>query len=215
MTSASALIATATTLLGLAGLLAAKRADSQLGVWLTKPVAAAGFIALALTVGALETTYGQWIVLGLVLSFFGDVFLIPEDRPGVFKAGLGSFLLGHVAYTIAFSTLPVSVLVAGATALVCAVAAAGVLVWLGPNLDSDMRVPVYAYVAVISSMLVMASSCAFASDRPDIFAGALLFYLSDLSVARDRFVAPGFWNGAWGLPAYFVGQLVLAYGSGL
>jgi hypothetical protein len=34
--------------------------------------------------------------------------------------------------------------------------------------------------------------------------------LSDLSVARDRFVAPGFVNRAWGLPTYFAAQLLLA-----
>jgi hypothetical protein len=43
--------------------------------------------------------------------------------------------------------------------------------------------------------------------------GALLFYLSDFAVARDKFVAPGFWNGAWGLPFYFVAQLNLAFGA--
>ena len=40
--------------------------------------------------------------------------------------------------------------------------------------------------------------------------GAAMFCVSDLSVARDRFVSPGFVNGAWGLPLYFGGQLLLA-----
>jgi uncharacterized membrane protein YhhN len=31
-----------------------------------------------------------------------------------------------------------------------------------------------------------------------------------LSVARDRFVVPGFVNRAWGLPLYYAAQLVLA-----
>jgi len=30
-------------------------------------------------------------------------------------------------------------------------------------------------------------------------------------VARDRFVAQGFINRAWGLPMYYGGQLLLAY----
>ena len=41
--------------------------------------------------------------------------------------------------------------------------------------------------------------------------GAFGFALSDVSVARDRFVEPAFANGAWGLPAYFASQCVIAY----
>ncbi|MDP6980967.1 MAG: lysoplasmalogenase [Myxococcota bacterium] len=202
------------TVLGLAGLLIANHRGSKRGKWCTKPVAAAGFIAVALVVGALDSSYGSWILAGLVLSFFGDVFLIPDDRPASFKAGLVSFLLGHVAYAIAFTRLAGDTSVAIVAGLVCTGAAGIVLRWLWPHLGADMRIPVVAYVVVISTMLVLATSSGVAEVRPDIFVGAFLFYLSDLSVARDRFVAPGFWNGAWGLPAYFGGQLVLAWGSG-
>ena len=45
---------------------------------------------------------------------------------------------------------------------------------------------------------------------PWIAGGALAFYLSDLSVARDRFVRPAFVNRAWGLPLYYGAQFVLA-----
>jgi len=41
-------------------------------------------------------------------------------------------------------------------------------------------------------------------------AGAVTFYVSDLSVARDRFLAPGFVNRLWGLPLYYGAQLLLA-----
>jgi hypothetical protein len=43
--------------------------------------------------------------------------------------------------------------------------------------------------------------------------GALGFALSDVSVARDRFVSSGFVNSAWGLPAYYLSQLALAYSA--
>ena len=38
-----------------------------------------------------------------------------------------------------------------------------------------------------------------------------LFFVSDLSVARNRFVAREFSNLVWGLPAYFGGQLLIAW----
>ena len=43
-----------------------------------------------------------------------------------------------------------------------------------------------------------------------VLAGAVLFFLSDLGVARDRFVSPGVWNRAVGLPLYYGAQLLLA-----
>jgi uncharacterized membrane protein YhhN len=43
-----------------------------------------------------------------------------------------------------------------------------------------------------------------------IGAGAVAFYLSDLAVARERFVVSSRWNPTWGLPLYYGGQLLLA-----
>ena len=43
---------------------------------------------------------------------------------------------------------------------------------------------------------------------------AVAFYLSDVSVARDRFVAPGFGNRIWGLPLYYAAQLLFALSTG-
>jgi hypothetical protein len=50
--------------------------------------------------------------------------------------------------------------------------------------------------------------------RPGVRAGALLFYLSDLLVARDRFVRPGIVNRVVGLPLYYAAQLLLASAVG-
>jgi uncharacterized membrane protein YhhN len=43
-----------------------------------------------------------------------------------------------------------------------------------------------------------------------ILAGALMFFLSDLSVALARLVHTDFPNYVWGLPLYYAGQLCLA-----
>jgi len=197
----------------LVALLIAEKRDSRAGIWIAKPIAALGYLVLAISVGALETAYGQLIFAALVLSFFGDVFLIPDKSPPAFKIGILSFLLGHVAYTVAFATRDIDWIIAVCAAILVATVAAFVLRWLIPHVGGDLIVPVYAYVAVISMMLVFASGASWAESRSDIFAGAFLFYLSDLAVARDRFVHPGFWNRAWGLPCYFVAQLILAWGA--
>ena len=64
-----------------------------------------------------------------------------------------------------------------------------------------------AYVVAITAMVIGA----IALGNPRFLAGAALFFASDLAVARDKFVAPGFTNRAWGLPAYYAGQLLIAW----
>ncbi|OQY43225.1 MAG: hypothetical protein B6240_12915 [Desulfobacteraceae bacterium 4572_87] len=46
------------------------------------------------------------------------------------------------------------------------------------------------------------------------FCGALSFYISDLFVARDRFVKKKPINRILGLPLYFGGQFLLAFSIG-
>jgi uncharacterized membrane protein YhhN len=191
------------------GLLAAEYAGSRTGVWIAKPLAASGFVATALVSGASATAYGAWILIGLALSFLGDLLLIPRGAKVAFAAGLASFLLAHMAYGVAFvrrGVEPWSLAIAAAVLIVPAIA---VLRWLGPNLRK-LRVPVYAYVTVISAMVALAVATVAARGAPSILVGALMFYCSDLAVARERFVAHGFVNKAWGLPLYFGGQIVLA-----
>ena len=48
-----------------------------------------------------------------------------------------------------------------------------------------------------------------------VFTGAFLFYISDIFVARHRFIKKEFFNRLIGLPLYFTGQYVLAFSVGL
>ena len=198
------------TCISTAALLLCEYRGWQPGVWLAKPVAAAGFVAAALALGALDTAYGRWILAGLALSWWGDVLLIPRESHAAFRAGLVSFLLGHVAYAVAFATR-------GLDAGAAAVAAVGVAVvggaahrYLRPHLPSGMRAPVLAYLAVISTMVVAAAGTFGHAGGSALLVGALAFYASDLAVARQRFVVRSFINKAWGLPLYFGAQLLLA-----
>jgi uncharacterized membrane protein YhhN len=197
------------TAIGLAGTLAAEKAEYQLGKWICKPLASAGFIAFAVSCGALQGSYGRWVLAGLVLSWFGDVLLIPSAQAS-FRAGLVSFLLGHVAYVVAFAGLGVAWLLLGVAAVPAVLLAWVVFRWLRPGLGK-MAGPVAAYVTVISAMVTLAVATVPAPAGWVRLAGAVSFYVSDLSVARDRFLAPGFINRLWGLPLYYGAQLLLAW----
>jgi len=193
-----------------AGLLWAERRGSSTGLWLTKPIASLAFIWVGLAAGALETTYGQLILLGLVLCLLGDVLLIPHDRPAVFRAGVFAFLLGHVAYSAAFLTRPLDPFGLAAGAVLLVVVVGGTLLWLGSALPRDMVWPVRVYMVVIGVMATLACGVTAAGGPWAVALGALAFTASDISVARDRFVQHEFLNRAWGLPLYYAAQLLLA-----
>jgi uncharacterized membrane protein YhhN len=193
-----------------AGLLRAECRGSRGGLWLTKPVASLAFIWAALAAGALETTYGQLVLLGLVLCLLGDVLLIPLERPAVFRAGVFAFLAGHLAYSAAFLTRQISLVGFVVGAALLAVVLGGVLRWLGSSLPKDMVWPVRAYMVVIGLMSALACGVTAAGGSWAVAAGALAFTASDVSVARDRFVQHEFVNRAWGLPLYYAAQLLIA-----
>ncbi len=177
-----------------------------------KMVASTAFIAVAISVGALDTTFGTIMVVGLVLSWFGDLFLALEGR-GPFVAGLVAFLLGHVAYVVAFAErgLGDNLFVPISGVLVLGVAIGS---WLLPTVPRELKGPVIAYIIVISAMVALAISTNANLADWRIPAGAIAFYVSDITVARDRFAAPGFVNRAIGLPLYYGGQLLLAWAAG-
>ena len=197
--------------LAVGALLIAEYRQSRLGIWIAKPLAATGFVGAALAAGAAESDYGRWILTALVLSWFGDVFLIPRSSPRSFRAGVLSFLLGHLAFVVAFVVRgldPGASLVAAALALGPTLLA---LRWLHPYVPVQIRTAIRTYTAVISAMLICAAGAAGSSGDGRILIGALMFYVSDVSVARNRFVVARFSNKAWGLPLYFGAQLVLAW----
>ena len=201
----------AATAVCVAALLASERSGSRAGVWIAKPAASSAFIAVALAAGATGTSYGCAILAGLALSWLGDVLLIPRDAPKVFLAGVGSFLLGHVAYAVAFLARGVALGTTVVAAAVVVALAVAVLSWLRPHVGPDMRLAVPAYITVISVMVVAALGTYAFGGNPWIPLGAVGFYFSDLSVARDRFVAEEFANRVWGLPLYYAAQVALAW----
>lgn len=174
-----------------------------------KVIASIGFLATAISVGALRHRYGRILFIGLVLSFAGDMMLIGVSRDR-FLLGLGSFLLAHLAYITAFTTLGISRRWALFSAIPVLLAAAATTLWLTPYLDANLIMPVHAYVGVISLMVIAAFACKGAGASTLVVAGALMFFVSDLSVAAQRIVAVDFPTIIWGLPLYYAGQICLA-----
>ena len=198
------------TLAGLAALLLSEWRGLRAGVWIAKLVASTGFLGAAYAAGAMSSPYGRFVFAGLALSWLGDLLLIPKQK-AAFLGGLVAFLLGHVAYATAFIVRGVSIGALVVAAVLLAVPLVASLRWLGPYVTGTMRIPVRAYVAVISIMVMCAAGTLWEHGDPVILLGAAAFYVSDLAVARDHFVVRGFTNKLWGLPLYYGAQLLLAW----
>jgi uncharacterized membrane protein YhhN len=181
----------------------------------SKLVASGAFLGLGLpALGA--SPFHTWMVVGLIFGAIGDVALLGRSTRA-FVGGLAAFLVGHLAYVIAFAQLESPaywIIYAGRIGMIAIAGGAFSLRWLWPHLGK-LKTPVVLYVIAIVLMVLGAFSIRStgglpAPERELLALGAALFFLSDLAVARERFVARDFKNKLYGLPAYFVAQLLIA-----
>jgi uncharacterized membrane protein YhhN len=172
--------------------------------YVAKPATLVLLVAVALALEPHHADRRSWFVAALVLSLAGDVFLmLPRD---LFVAGLASFLLAHVAYTVGID------LHAGSwvALVVAAVVVAGVGVALASRILAAMTrsghrelvAPVVAYMVVISAMV----TSALAAGPWLAAAGAVLFFASDALIAWERFVTPRPWMPVAIIVTYHLGQ---------
>lgn len=162
-----------------------------------------------------------WFGLGILLSLMGDVLLmISLDK--FFLAGLVAFLLAHIAYIVGFN-IPIpeinffGIVFAVMIGMGGARAIRRILDRLPATGQGQMRLPIIVYSAVISVMLLSAmmklvdiSWSANAAALVSI--GAFLFYLSDIILAWNKFVAPIQHGRIYNIAAYHLGQIALIAG---
>jgi len=185
-------------------------------VYITKPITTLLIIALAsLACSPINRTYQIMVVIGLVFSLAGDVFLmLPEQPRSYFMPGLISFFLAHVCYIVGFSTgttLAASQLVALAPFALIGV---GLYIYLFPHLG-PMKTPVLCYTTII---VVMAWRATVRLDIPAIphggallvTIGAALFMASDACLAIARFARQFRVARAIILGTYFAAQTLIA-----
>lgn len=203
----------------LAGLLYFEKKESTKGLLGVKPFLSLLFILTALLQPHQNMTYFYLVLSGLILCLIGDVCLIFFFNKKIFTSGLGAFLAGHVMYVIAFFAMGATGPVLWITTAACLALSTGVFLWLKPHLGS-MLGPVIAYVLIITAMVIGASSLKSndsitITGRILVYAGAILFYISDIFVSRHRFVKKEFLNRAIGLPMYYTAQFMIAFSTGL
>lgn len=153
---------------------------------------------------------GLFLILGLFLGSCGDFVLSAPWIQGNFLIGLAFFFVGHLFYAMAFfrsfryrlSRLILIVLVA--------IGMAGLIAVIYPHLHGDLTVPVLAYIAVI---FLMNFAAAFRSSVfLGVFAGAVVFLVSDSLIALSRFVQMDIWEPSI-MITYYMAQFLIVMGS--
>jgi uncharacterized membrane protein YhhN len=179
----------------------------------------AGMVAVSPSVDA---RYRGAVLIGLLLSMLGDVFLmlVPKPQgPDWFVFGLASFLCAHVAYLYAFCSRA-RLFARWWPFALYAVVAVAVSAVLAPRLPEPLRWPVYAYVLILSVMAAQAAAVwARSPNRATASAalGSAFFVASDATLALDRFVAPFPAAVVVVLATYWIAQALIGlstYGAG-
>ncbi|MCP4641278.1 MAG: lysoplasmalogenase [bacterium] len=179
-----------------------------------KTLTSTGFMVIAFSAGVFDHGYDAAVLAGLLLCFVGDVLLVYKGKIA-FLAGLVSFLLAHALFVYAFWLQGVAVPWCLASFVVLIPFGLVVWRWLHPSLPPEMRIPVIAYMLIISAMAAASIGVIGNGGSAVVVVAAILFYISDLFVARDHFVAPGFPNTILGLPLYYSAVCLFAFSIGL
>jgi uncharacterized membrane protein YhhN len=170
---------------------------------IAKPATLLALVALALVTPPRTPAVQPWLVVALVLGLLGDVLLLP---PGRLTWGLVAFLLGHIAYLVAFIALPL----VGWGAAAGAVAGFAVITFVGRQIvqaarPSGIHVAVGVYLTAICTMAMVAT----ATLAPALIAGAWLFVASDAMLGWGEFVVAGETEGrSRGGPGLRLGVIV-------
>jgi len=202
----------------LVGVLYYEKKKDRILLLITKSVLSLLFVITALLQPHPVPTYYHYLLIGLIFCLMGDVCLaLPQKK--AFMGGLAAFLVGHVFYIVSFLSLtsifhwisPGLIIFIGMSALI--------FFWLRPHLRS-MLIPVLLYILVITVMAsgawtVFWKSSFQISGRALLLVGAFCFYVSDVLVARNKFIKEKYRNRLLGLPLYYAGQFMLAFSIGL
>ena len=157
----------------------------------------------------------KFMVLALGFSLLGDVLLMfVNNSPHFFTGGLIAFLLAHIFYILVFkekrnpSKKPVIF-------LILLFVYAGILYTFLKDGLNAMRIPVIIYMLVILTMSLSAflrQGKVNSASYYLVFAGAVLFMISDSILALNKFYQPLQGSNISIMATYAVAQLCIVMG---
>jgi uncharacterized membrane protein YhhN len=193
---------------------------------LAKPATMVLLFAYLALAGGFRATPLICFGLGIFFSLAGDIFLMVSNlrfSDRWFMPGLAAFLLAHISYIIGLN-LPFALsspLWATSIGIILAIIAGRVLRRILAGVREKglqgLVVPVMVYGMVITLMLLSAILTFYrlgwkTSASGLVSLGAILFYLSDIILAWNKFVMPINNGRVMNMIAYHLGQIALITG---
>ena len=186
-----------------------------------KPCIAISLLVMLYVSTKLKGRFHKRLFTGLIFALLGDVLLmfVWKDQ-SYFTYGLMAFMLCHIFYTRAFyldfkSKPELDKKGARIAIIGCAILSIGFYFFIRPHLG-EMKLPVMAYIFVISLMTMMAcfrNLRVNASSFNLILTGALFFLLSDGLIAYDKFVKGFDFSGLLIIATYMIAQYLITIGA--
>ena len=165
-----------------------------------------------------ENKMHKLMLAGLFFSWAGDIILgIPGANPGIFIAGLASFLIAHLMYLTVFVITPGENAISSRRPyqlFPVIVAGIALVAFLYKDLDG-MRFPVIMYATVILTMLAGAINRRMKVNKTSfwlVLAGAILFIISDSTIAVNKFSHPFPSSGIVIMVTYIAAQYLIITG---
>ena len=158
----------------------------------------------------------QWIYGALLFAWLGDMALLKHGKV-FFMLGLVGFLVGHLCMsthligllsTSLIATTPVAIF------LIMLSLALGLFNYLRPHLGS-LKLPVLVYCMVLATKGSLAFILVWQMANVAttlVAAGALVFMVSDLILAINRFVKPIHKAHLWVMSSYTLAQAMMVLG---
>ncbi|HSK73527.1 MAG TPA: lysoplasmalogenase [Pyrinomonadaceae bacterium] len=183
----------------------AKMRENTLLQYIFKPLTMLAIILLAiLNASSPLTFYQKMIIIGLIFSTVGDVFLIDSRR---FVQGLISFLLTHICFIIAFFSTP------NLPSLIFYLAYVAFFLSVLWKHLGNLKIPVFFYSVALALMSWFALSRYFELiDLKSLFTflGSVSFVVSDSLLAFNKFKSPFPFAEILILSTYFAAQWLIA-----
>jgi uncharacterized membrane protein YhhN len=153
-----------------------------------------------------KATQGILFSLGIICCMGGDITL-DIDRVRLFMPGLIFFLIGHLFYVsvflLTFQYSRKNIIYALPIVIIFVV-----LSVLFSSIPPAQRIPIQVYLCVISAMTILSSFTKFTTKL--VFWGAVLFMISDIIIAINKFFFPIPYSTLYNIGIYFIAQFLLA-----
>lgn len=164
--------------------------------------------------------FNRLTLSALVFSFLGDcILLFAHESPNYFMLGLIAFLIAQVLYSLAFfrdfKNNPQAAKTYGHLMLFVMGVFSMSFYSLIRDYLGDLRLPVMAYMFVISIMAILAG---YRYRRVNIssfrlvYLGAVFFVISDSTLAYNKFVEPFAFSGMIITATYMLAQYLITVG---